>query len=244
MVDEQSIIDQIRREVDSIQQGLWPPDRFYVTRIMTNQREYGPMFFQKIARVIDSLTPFQPDNCNGQRSVKVSTHSSTGAIRTASILVSGNADKSFPVCRILVRRLSPSIRTRPSTASVSISPTEAFTNWRSSRRRDGASGSERYPMTYPWIAFRGSRYLLAETRRWKRHSSREVLIRTRRKKVRKKGQDTLLGDIGNWILVISLLFHRTTFPRSRSTCSSYLFSSLGHGLVLAFLVPRSRSRSS
>ena len=58
MVDEQSIIDQIRREVDSIQQGLWPPDRFYVTRIMTNQREYGPMFFQKIARVIDSLNTF------------------------------------------------------------------------------------------------------------------------------------------------------------------------------------------
>ncbi len=58
MVDEQSIIDQIRREVDSIQQGLWPPDRFYVTRIMTNQREYGPMFFQKIARVIDSLNAF------------------------------------------------------------------------------------------------------------------------------------------------------------------------------------------
>ncbi len=53
--DEQAIIDLIRGQVDSIQNGLWPPDKFYVTRIMTNQREYGPLFFQKISRVIDSL---------------------------------------------------------------------------------------------------------------------------------------------------------------------------------------------
>lgn len=53
--DEQAIIDLIQGQVDSIQNGLWPTDKFYVTRIMTNQREYGPLFFQKISRVIDSL---------------------------------------------------------------------------------------------------------------------------------------------------------------------------------------------
>lgn len=53
--DEQAIIDLIQGQVDSIQNGLWPQDKFYVTRIMTNQREYGPLFFQKIAKVIDSL---------------------------------------------------------------------------------------------------------------------------------------------------------------------------------------------
>ena len=53
--DEQAIIKMIKGQVDSIQSGLWPSNKFYVTRIMTNQREYGPLFFQKIARVIDSL---------------------------------------------------------------------------------------------------------------------------------------------------------------------------------------------
>lgn len=53
--DEQAIIDLIQGQVDSIQNGLWPADKFYVTRIMTNQREYGPRFFQKILKVIDSL---------------------------------------------------------------------------------------------------------------------------------------------------------------------------------------------
>ncbi|MFN5214521.1 MAG: T9SS type A sorting domain-containing protein [Bacteroidota bacterium] len=53
--NEQEIIDLIQGQVDSIQNGLWPADRFYVTRIMTNQREYGPLFFSKITNVIDSL---------------------------------------------------------------------------------------------------------------------------------------------------------------------------------------------
>lgn len=53
--DEQAIIDLIQGQVDSIQSGLWPSNKFYVTRIMTNQREYGPVFFQKITKVIDSL---------------------------------------------------------------------------------------------------------------------------------------------------------------------------------------------
>lgn len=53
--DEQAIIDLIQGQVDSIQNGLWPQNKFYVTRIMTNQREYGPLFFQKISKVIDSL---------------------------------------------------------------------------------------------------------------------------------------------------------------------------------------------
>ncbi|HNR07224.1 MAG TPA: T9SS type A sorting domain-containing protein [Saprospiraceae bacterium] len=53
--DEQAIIDLIQSQVDLIQKRIWPSDKFYVTRIMTNQREYGPMFFQKMAKVIDSL---------------------------------------------------------------------------------------------------------------------------------------------------------------------------------------------
>ncbi len=53
--DEQAMIDLIQGQVDSIQNGLWPADKFYVTRIMTNQREYGPLFFQKMTKVIDSL---------------------------------------------------------------------------------------------------------------------------------------------------------------------------------------------
>lgn len=53
--NEQDIIDLIKGQVDSIQNGLWPQNKFYVTRIMTNQREYGPLFFRKISKVIDSL---------------------------------------------------------------------------------------------------------------------------------------------------------------------------------------------
>lgn len=59
--DEQLILDLIRSQVDSIQQGMWPQDKFYVTRIMTNQREYGPMFFSKISRLIDSLNLIPSD---------------------------------------------------------------------------------------------------------------------------------------------------------------------------------------
>lgn len=55
MKDELAIIEEIKGQVDSIQKGLWPPDKFYITRIMTNQREYGPMFFEKVARVMDSI---------------------------------------------------------------------------------------------------------------------------------------------------------------------------------------------
>ena len=55
MSNEQAIIDLIQGQVDSIQNGLWPEDKFYVTRIMTNQREYGPLFFSKISKVLDSL---------------------------------------------------------------------------------------------------------------------------------------------------------------------------------------------
>jgi hypothetical protein len=54
--DAQAIIDLIQGQVDSIQNGLWPSDRFYITRIMTNQREYGPLFFQKVKKVMDSLS--------------------------------------------------------------------------------------------------------------------------------------------------------------------------------------------
>lgn len=54
-VDEQEIIDQIQGQVDSIQNGLWPPDKFYVTRIMTNQRDFNTVFFQKLSKIMDSL---------------------------------------------------------------------------------------------------------------------------------------------------------------------------------------------
>jgi len=56
--DEQAIIDLIKGQIDSISQGLWPANKFYNTRIMTNQREYGPLFFSKIERVIDSLNQY------------------------------------------------------------------------------------------------------------------------------------------------------------------------------------------
>jgi len=55
MADEQIVIDLIQSQVELIQKRIWPSDRFYVTRIMTGQREYGPLFFQKISRLIDSL---------------------------------------------------------------------------------------------------------------------------------------------------------------------------------------------
>ncbi|MCB9232671.1 MAG: T9SS type A sorting domain-containing protein [Bacteroidia bacterium] len=54
--NEQEIIDLIQGQVDSIQQGFWPQDQFYITKIMTNQRDYGPAFFQKLTTVLDSLT--------------------------------------------------------------------------------------------------------------------------------------------------------------------------------------------
>ena len=54
--DEQAIIDLILGQIDSIQTGKWPADKFYVTRIMTNQREYGPLFFQKLTTVLDALS--------------------------------------------------------------------------------------------------------------------------------------------------------------------------------------------
>lgn len=55
MDNEQAIIDLIQGQVDSIQNNLWPSNKFYVTRIMTNQREYGPLFFSKMSKVLDSL---------------------------------------------------------------------------------------------------------------------------------------------------------------------------------------------
>lgn len=55
MSNEQEIIDLIQAQADSVYSGLWPSNRFYVTRIMTNQREYGPLFFQKVRKVVDSL---------------------------------------------------------------------------------------------------------------------------------------------------------------------------------------------
>lgn len=60
--DAQAIVDLIQAQTDSIQQGYWPSDRFYITRIMTNQREYGPLFFQKVKMIIDSLSNISPEH--------------------------------------------------------------------------------------------------------------------------------------------------------------------------------------
>ncbi|MBX7183505.1 MAG: hypothetical protein K1X82_15440, partial [Bacteroidia bacterium] len=53
--DVQAIIDLIQGQADSIYAGLWPSDKFYMTRIMTNQREFGPLFFSKLEMLLDSL---------------------------------------------------------------------------------------------------------------------------------------------------------------------------------------------
>lgn len=53
--NELEIIHLIKEQIDSIQNGQWPQNKFYVTRIMTNQRDFKPAFFQKLRRVIDSL---------------------------------------------------------------------------------------------------------------------------------------------------------------------------------------------
>lgn len=54
--NEQEIIDLIQGQVDSIQNGLWPSDKFYMTRIMTNQSDYSPEFFTKLTTILDSLS--------------------------------------------------------------------------------------------------------------------------------------------------------------------------------------------
>ncbi|MFN8277175.1 MAG: hypothetical protein U0T84_14165 [Chitinophagales bacterium] len=53
--DEQQVFKLIKQQVDSIQNGLWPQNKFYVTRIMTNQRDFKPAFFTKLRTLIDSL---------------------------------------------------------------------------------------------------------------------------------------------------------------------------------------------
>ncbi len=53
--NEQEIIDLILGQVDSIQTGKWPADKFYVMRIMTNQSDYGSAFFTKLQNVLDGL---------------------------------------------------------------------------------------------------------------------------------------------------------------------------------------------
>lgn len=56
--DENAIIQVIKSQADSINSGLWPQNKFYVSRIMTNQREYGPLFFSKLNKVLDSLNTY------------------------------------------------------------------------------------------------------------------------------------------------------------------------------------------
>lgn len=51
----QEIIDQIQGHLDSIQSGIWPSDKFYVMRIMSNQRDFNPAFFANLRILMDSL---------------------------------------------------------------------------------------------------------------------------------------------------------------------------------------------
>ncbi len=59
--DEQEIISTLKGQVDSIQIGLWPQDKFYVTRVMAHQREYQPSYFPKVETLIDSINAIGPD---------------------------------------------------------------------------------------------------------------------------------------------------------------------------------------
>lgn len=53
--NEQTIIADIRQAIDSIQGGFWPDTLFYCYSIVVNQREMGPMLFQKLGVIMDSV---------------------------------------------------------------------------------------------------------------------------------------------------------------------------------------------
>jgi hypothetical protein len=51
----QDIITPLKNFIDSVQNGLLPQDKFYVYSITINQSHFGPMLFQKISTICDSI---------------------------------------------------------------------------------------------------------------------------------------------------------------------------------------------
>jgi len=49
------ILNPLRDFIDSIQNGLLPQNKFYVFSVTINQREFGPMLFQKIGDLCDTI---------------------------------------------------------------------------------------------------------------------------------------------------------------------------------------------
>ncbi len=54
------ILQPLRAFVDSLQNGLLPADKFYGYSITINQREFGPLLFDKVARICDTLNAWGP----------------------------------------------------------------------------------------------------------------------------------------------------------------------------------------
>jgi hypothetical protein len=59
--NEQVVIDLLQGVVDSLQNDLWPQDKFYCYTITINQSEFGPMLFGKLQKVMDSLNAIGSD---------------------------------------------------------------------------------------------------------------------------------------------------------------------------------------
>ena len=51
----QDIITPLKIFIDSVQNGLLPQDKFYVYSITINQSHFGPMLFQKVSTICDSI---------------------------------------------------------------------------------------------------------------------------------------------------------------------------------------------
>lgn len=51
----QAIIAPLKNFIDSIQNGILPQNKFYVYSITINQRDFGPMLFQKVSTICDSI---------------------------------------------------------------------------------------------------------------------------------------------------------------------------------------------
>jgi len=57
----QDIIAPLKNFIDSVQNGLLPQDKFYVYSITINQSHFGPMLFQKISTICDSINSWGTD---------------------------------------------------------------------------------------------------------------------------------------------------------------------------------------
>lgn len=53
--NEQTIISTIKGAIDSIQNNLWPSNKFYVYTVTFNQSQFGPTLFQKVSTICDSV---------------------------------------------------------------------------------------------------------------------------------------------------------------------------------------------